>query len=108
MLRFALVLILLVFIARAFWRLVDGVIEGVTGRPVRRGPRGRSASRAPERSVQMSRDPVCGTFVVPDSAIILTDGSRRIYFCSARCRDQYRARPSARPDASGRAEGRTA
>jgi hypothetical protein len=81
MLRFALLLILLTFVARAFWRLVDGIIAGTSGR----------APRVRQSGVQMVRDPVCGTFVVPDRAIILTDGSRRLHFCSARCRDQYRA-----------------
>jgi hypothetical protein len=82
MLRLALVLLLFVFLARAFWRLVDGVIEGASGR----------APRQPQGSVQMVRDPVCGTFVVPDHAVMLTDGPRRLYFCSARCRDQHLAR----------------
>jgi len=84
MLRLALLLILLTFVARAFWRLVDGIFAGTSGR----------APRVPRSGVQMVRDPVCGTFVVPDRAIVLTDGSRRLYFCSARCRDQYRAQTS--------------
>jgi YHS domain-containing protein len=84
MLRFVLLLLLFMFVARAFWRVIDGVIEGVTGEA-----RGR---RTPQRRVQMMRDPVCGTFVVPDRALTLTDGSERVYFCSTRCRDEYRAR----------------
>jgi YHS domain-containing protein len=82
MLRLALVLVLLVVLARAFWRLVDGVIEGASGR----------APRQREGAVQMVRDPVCGTFVVPDRAIMLSDGARRLYFCSERCRDRHLAR----------------
>ncbi len=84
MLRFVLLLILIMFVARAFWRVVDGVIEGVTGQP--------RSTRSPARRVQMARDPVCGTFVVPNPALTLTDGSRHLYFCSAKCRDQYRAK----------------
>ena len=83
MLRFVLLLVLVILIARAFWRVVDGVIEGLSGRP-------RSA--APRRTAQMERDPVCGTFVLPDRAVTLDDGSRRVFFCSAVCRDKYRAR----------------
>ena len=83
MLHFVLLLILIVFVARAFWRLVDGVIEGVRGEP---------RTRTPERRVQMARDPVCGTYVVPDHALSVPEGSRRIYFCSPECRDRYRAR----------------
>jgi len=82
MLRFALFLILAVFVARAFWRLVDGIIEGVSGQP---------RSNAPARSVQMARDPVCGTYVIPDRAVTLTVGGRQLFFCSPSCRDKYRA-----------------
>ena len=42
--------------------------------------------------VQMARDPVCGTFVVPDRATSITVGRDQIYFCSASCRDKYRAK----------------
>jgi YHS domain-containing protein len=84
MLRLALLLVLVAVVAHAFWRLVDGIVEGLTGRSPR--------SQPPARRVSMERDPVCGTFVVPDHAVRLADGSRVLYFCSARCRDAYRAR----------------
>jgi hypothetical protein len=83
MLRLVLLLVLVILIARAFWRVVDGIIEGLSGRP-------RSA--VPRRPAPMERDPVCGTFVLPDRAVTLDDGSRRVFFCSAACRDKYRAR----------------
>jgi YHS domain-containing protein len=89
MARYFLLMILVVILARAFWRLFDGVVEGVTGR--------RPAARTPQRAVHMVRDPVCGTFVVPERAIVLANGRDQIYFCSAGCRDQYqahRARPA--------------
>jgi uncharacterized protein len=83
MLRIALVLILIIFIARAFWRVVDGIIEGLSGRP---------RSPSPQHGAQMVRDPVCGTFVLPDRAVTLDVGSHRVCFCSPACRDKYRAR----------------
>ena len=83
MLRFALILILIVFIARAFWRVVDGLLEGLTG---------RRRARPTSGGVAMVRDPVCGTFVLPDRALMLADGSQPVFFCSADCRDRYRAR----------------
>ena len=82
--RFVLFLVLALFVARAFWRLVDGIVEGTRGRP-----RGTSA---PQRGVAMVRDPVCGTFVVPDRAITIADGRASVSFCSEACRDKYRAR----------------
>jgi YHS domain-containing protein len=84
MVRVALLLVLIIFIARAFWRLVDGLIAGISGQP--------SSPRAVKRSVQMVRDPVCGVFVVPDRAVTITDGRRQVFFCSTNCRDRYRAR----------------
>jgi YHS domain-containing protein len=90
MVRFVLLLILFVVVARVFWRVVDGVVEGLTGRP---GSAGRPGSTGvPGRGVQMVRDPVCGTFVVPDRSVTLTVGRERLYFCSDSCCDKYRAR----------------
>ena len=86
LLRLALFVVLAVFVARAFWRLVDGIVEGVSGRPA--GGR----TQVPTRGVQMVRDPVCGTFVLPDPALTLVDGRGRVFFCSDSCRDAYRKR----------------
>ena len=82
--RYILLFLLVAFLARAFARLFSGFLEGVTGTP--RG------TRVPQRGVQMVRDPVCGTFVVPDRAVMLVEGAQRVHFCSDQCRDQYRAR----------------
>ena len=84
MLRLILFVLLSIFVARALWRLLDGIVDGAS--------RGSPASRTPERGVSMVRDPVCGTFVLPASAVTLADGRARIYFCSETCRDKYRAR----------------
>jgi len=81
LLRLALFILLAFFVARAFWRLLDGIVEGAS-----RGARG---SRVPSRGVQMVRDPVCGTFVVADRALTLSDGRNTIYFCSDACRSKY-------------------
>ncbi|MBM3773130.1 MAG: hypothetical protein FJW27_17960 [Acidimicrobiia bacterium] len=99
MLRSILLLVLIAFIARAFWRLMDGVIDGVRG--------GRSPSvpqQGTPRSVPMARDPVCGTFVLPDRAVTLSTGGETVFFCSTRCRDAY---PPDRTESSS-ARGRTA
>jgi YHS domain-containing protein len=85
MIRLALFLALALYAARTFWRIVDGFIEGV---------RGQSRTQASQQRVQMVRDPVCGTFVLPEGAISLVDGRTRLFFCSDACRDTYRARPA--------------
>jgi YHS domain-containing protein len=84
MLRFLLLLLLCIFLARILRRSVAAFIEGVSGRP--------QTPRAQRRGVPMARDPVCGTFVLPERAVMLVDGRSRHYFCSEACRDQYRAR----------------
>lgn len=86
MLRPLLLLLLLMFVARAFWRLVDGVVQGALGPQA--GGGGARPPAAP-RAVKMVRDPVCGTYVVPDKAVTLTRGGQQIFFCSEACRSQY-------------------
>jgi hypothetical protein len=82
----AVVLDLLLFLVvlRAAWRFGRGVKFGMSGPPREPGP--------PAMGARMVRDPVCGTFLLPERAIALTVGSDRVYFCSAGCRDRYRAR----------------
>ena len=82
--RLALFIILAFFIGRALWRLLDGIIEGATG--------SRGGGQVPQRGVPMVRDPMCGTFVVRDRALTLTDGRTELFFCSDACRDKYRKR----------------
>ena len=85
LLRLALFIVLGVIVARAFWRLVDGIVEGVSGWP--KGGR----SQVPTRGVQMVRDPVCGTFVVPSTPHRKTISGTAYYFCSPECRDKFHA-----------------
>jgi uncharacterized protein len=83
MLRLVLFVVLAVFVARAFWRVFDAVLEAASGKPPK--------SQVAERGVQMVRDPVCGTFLLPDRAVMLADGRNRVFFCSDACRDKYRS-----------------
>jgi YHS domain-containing protein len=80
-LRIILFSILLILVARAFWRVMDGVIEASGGRAPK--PRARSTA------VKLVRDPVCGTFVAPRPTLSLTSGGSTHYFCSERCREQF-------------------
>ncbi len=83
MIRLLLLLVLFIVVARVFWRVVDNVIEAASGKP----PGGAH----PQRGGLMVRDPVCGTFVLPDRAVSMVDESGRVYFCSEACREKYRA-----------------
>ena len=92
--RLLLLLVLLIIVARMLSRIVrafrDGMQQGVPGSP-----------RVPAQGVQMVRDPVCGTFVLPERAVTLLHGRTRLHFCSDACRDKYRAQRES-------VEGRTA
>ena len=83
MVRFLLLAILLLIALRVLWRLLGGVFEGL-------GYHRPGGSSPP--SVGLVRDPVCGTFILPDRAVTLLDGRSRLYFFSDACRDRYRAR----------------
>jgi YHS domain-containing protein len=96
-----LLFVLAMTMARAAWRVIDGVIEGLSGRSPR-SPNGN----VPARGVQMVRDPVCGTYVIPERAVALAEATGRVFFCSANCREKYRTRPST--DRREPVEGRTA
>jgi hypothetical protein len=77
-LRALLELIVLLLVIRAAWRVIGSMVA------ISAGVRRSSASREPQ-TVKLVRDPVCGTYVSPDTAI--TDGKH--YFCSEKCRIEY-------------------
>ena len=81
MLRALLELIVLLLVIRAAWRVI-GSLMSISG-----GVRRSTASREPP-AVKLVRDPVCGTYVSPDSAI--SEGTE--YFCSEKCRNEFRSR----------------
>jgi YHS domain-containing protein len=82
-LRIILIGILLMLVARAFSRVVDGVMEAAGGSPRRGSP--------PQPGVKLVRDPVCGTFVSPGTALSLTARGATHYFCSEDCRRKFNA-----------------
>jgi YHS domain-containing protein len=83
MYRLIVYAVLIIFLIRALKGLWGGIKEGM-------GVRAPGGSGVPQRGVQMVRDPVCGMFVVPSSALRLGDGRSSVYFCSPECRDKYR------------------
>ena len=53
-------------------------------------PPGRPASPLP-RAASLKKDPVCGTFIDPATALQKTVKGQTYYFCSAECRDRFPA-----------------
>ncbi len=86
MARFVLLALLILVLAWAFWRLMDGVIAALGGTTKQR------AARASRPAVKLVRDPVCGTFVRPGDAISLTAKGATYHFCSTRCREDFQRR----------------
>lgn len=69
--------ILILIIARILWRMIAG--------PFRR-PRHERKGRV---STPLVRDPVCGTYLLPDRAVKTGSGDGTLYFCSEACRAKY-------------------
>ncbi len=95
--------ILLLVIIRVIWRFLGGIIDGLSGDSYARsqgGQRGRRGGvgvgpdgpgAAPgAASVPLVRDPVCGTYVVRTKALTVGSGDQTQYFCSEKCRDEFR------------------
>lgn len=81
MLRAILEAIVFLLVVRAAWKVLGNIVT-ITG-----GARRTTATGEP-RAVKLVRDPVCGTYVSPDSA--MSDGKH--YFCSEKCRSEYTLR----------------
>jgi YHS domain-containing protein len=82
--RILLLAVLMIFVARAFWQVMDGVVAALNG-TTDTGRRRRS------EAVKLVRDPVCGTYVTPRTALSATDrGGATHYFCSDECRSKFR------------------
>jgi YHS domain-containing protein len=77
--RFILFLLFVAFVLRSLTRLARGIADGM------RDP----AAPKPPAAVPLVRDPICGTYVVPSSALSAGAGSQMKFFCSENCRRAY-------------------
>ena len=71
-------IIVILIILRILWRIIMG--------PIRRP---RHERKAGAKSMPLVRDPVCGTYLLPDRAIKVGTGDKTLYFCSETCRAKY-------------------
>jgi YHS domain-containing protein len=71
-------LLLAYFVVRALLRLFRGIAEGL-----------KPEAPKPPQAVALVRDPVCGTYVVPSTALAAGAGSQTRFFCSENCRRTY-------------------
>lgn len=73
-------LLILLLVLWALWRFLRGVLEGAG--LLASGPRRRE-------SVKLVRDPVCGVFVAPSTALAARARGETAYFCSEKCRQAW-------------------
>ena len=83
-LRLFLLFVLAILAVRVVGRFLGGLNEGAGG-----GVPRATAGSAP---VKMTKDPVCGTFVVPGKALSATADGATVWFCSEQCRDTFARR----------------
>jgi YHS domain-containing protein len=57
------------------------MIEAASGTPTRTGRKAQA--------VKLVKDPVCGTFVSPRTALSVTTAGSTHYFCSEECRTKF-------------------
>ncbi len=90
MVRALLLFLFFLFVARAFWRLVEGVARGAMGEGAA-PPQSRRRGPAAPAAVKMTQCPVCGTYVVPEKAITGVSKGKVVHFCSDACRATFAA-----------------
>jgi len=85
--RLLLRLLLPGILAFLLWRALRSFLSGV-----RQGAAPASPAQKSPKGQVMARDPVCGTFVVPNTALGVRGHSGMVYFCSEKCRQAYSTR----------------
>lgn len=74
--------------------VLKGVADffGAASPPSGPGPAGPRPKATPIPTAEaLKKDPVCGTYLAPSAAIQKTVGGVTYYFCSAECREKFRA-----------------
>ena len=72
--------ILILIVVRALSRLMRGVLEGA----------GYRREMSAQKGMPLVRDPVCGVYVVPGQALTTGTGLATKYFCSEKCRSEWK------------------
>lgn len=102
-LAYMIVSILLITVLRSvigmIMQFLNGALMGSRG--AGQGPQGQRSQgypgagprrqAKPTASEPLKKDPVCGTFVAPSTAVQIHKGGETLYFCSAACRDKFAA-----------------
>ena len=78
------------FIDFIFPLLLFLIVRSILGSLFKRG-RGIAVQPNPQASssMELKKDPVCGTYVSPATGVSRTVQGHMIYFCSKECRDKF-------------------
>lgn len=74
--------VLVISVLRSVLGIISKALSGLFGEAP-------AAASAPHNVEQLKKDPVCGTFIPPSTAVQKTVGGQTYYFCSAACRDKF-------------------
>jgi hypothetical protein len=88
LLRALLLGLFFAFLARAAWRLLEGVVRGAMGNAP---DAGRRQAGPPQATVKMAQCSVCGTYVLPAKALTGVARGQVTYYCSEACRGKHAA-----------------
>jgi YHS domain-containing protein len=83
-------ILLLALVALTFIRMFAGILTKGIGSFFEQQKQPGGPSDPPKQAGgALKRDPVCGTFVAPETSIKATIGGEVLHFCSAECRGKY-------------------
>ena len=85
MLGWIIRLLLLALVLRVVSSFISGLLKGMFGTDQGKVPRSDRA----RGNMSLVRDPVCGTYVDPSRALLISVGSKVNYFCSEDCRRKF-------------------
>jgi YHS domain-containing protein len=92
----AILYLIVIVLGISLFRSIVGVISkgfaDLTNPTPPSGPRTRTDRVPPIEALK--KDPVCGTFLAPSTAVVQVVNGEKVYFCSTTCRDKFAAGPA--------------
>lgn len=79
------------FVDFIFPLLLFLIVRSILGGIFKRARSSVAVQRGPDppASMELKKDPVCGTYVSPGTGVSKTVQGHMIYFCSKECRDKF-------------------
>lgn len=68
------------------YRVLQGFLQSKRKEETPAQPKGRTA----KETTETYQDPVCGSYVTADEAVIGRNGNERVHFCSMECLEKFR------------------